>query len=101
VRRSFEYVQGTANNLPTEIKDMYTNAPASNISKLPELFRTAVYNSRLWKWERGQNEFETTGCLATLFLKANKQDVSFTIWCSNEDGYHLNNIFGLRHEMSS
>ncbi len=30
---------------PIEMKYMYTNAPASNIYKLPEPFRTAVQNS--------------------------------------------------------
>ncbi|KAG0644965.1 hypothetical protein D0Z07_9340 [Hyphodiscus hymeniophilus] len=79
-----------------EVKDMYTNAPASNISKLPEPFRTAVQNGRLCKWEKGQNGLETTGCLATLFPKDNTQDVSFTIWCGNKDGYRLNDFFGLR-----
>jgi len=100
VRRSFEYVQGTANNLPTEMKHMHTNAPASNISKLPEPFRSAVQNSRLWKWERSQN-METTGCWPSLFPKDNRQDVSFTIWCGNEDGYHLSDFFGAELAMSS
>ncbi|OJD26943.1 hypothetical protein ACJ73_01665 [Blastomyces percursus] len=56
-----------------EVKYMYTHALASNISKLPEPFRTAVENSRLWKWERGQN-LNATGCLATLFPRDNTQD---------------------------
>ncbi|KGQ01386.1 hypothetical protein PAAG_11849 [Paracoccidioides lutzii Pb01] len=34
-----------------------------SILELPEIFRTAAQNSRLWKWERSQ-ELETTGCLA-------------------------------------
>jgi hypothetical protein len=42
VRRSFKYVQSTANNLLTEIKYMHTNALASNILKLPKPFRSAV-----------------------------------------------------------
>jgi hypothetical protein len=47
VRRRFVYIHGPANNLPTEMKDMYTNAPASNIIEMPEPFRTAIENSRL------------------------------------------------------
>lgn len=101
VKRSLEYVHGAANKLPTEMKDMYTNAPASNISKLPEPFRTAVQNSKLWNWERSEKELETTGCLATLFPKENRQDVSFTIWCGNDDGYRLTNFFGVQHGISS
>lgn len=97
VRESFEYIQGNnANNLPTEIQYMCTNAPASEISKLPEPFRTAVQNSRLWKWERSQEpELETTGCLSTLFPKSNAHDVTVTIFCGNNDGYVLNDFFGL------
>jgi hypothetical protein len=87
--------------LPTEMKHMFTNAPASKISKLPEPFRTAVQNSRLWKWERSQEELETTGCWATLFPKDDTQDVSFTIWCGNDDGYHLTTIFGAQRAISS
>jgi hypothetical protein len=100
VRRCFEYIQGIANYLPTEMKHMYTNAPASNISKLPELFRTAVQNSRLWKWERSQ-ELETTGCLASVFPKGYTQDVSFTIWCGHNDAYYLNDVFGVRRAIPS
>ncbi|KAL5312937.1 hypothetical protein ACEPPN_019363 [Leptodophora sp. 'Broadleaf-Isolate-01'] len=77
-----------------EMKEMYTNAPASEISELPEPFRTAVENSRQWKWERSR-KMKTTGCLATLFPKDNGQDVSFTIWCGNDDAYYLNDFFGL------
>jgi hypothetical protein len=101
VRRSFEYVQrGTANNLSTEMKYMYTNAPASNISKMPEPFRAAVQNSQQWKSERSQG-LETTGCWPSLFPKDNRQDVSFTIWCGNEDGAHLTDFFGGQLEISS
>jgi len=100
VRRTFEYVQGTANNLSTEMKDMYTNAPASNISKMPEPFRTAVQNSKQWKWERSEN-METTACWPSLFPKDNRQDVSFTIWCANKDGNRLTDFFGGQIEMSS
>ena len=82
------------------MKHMYTNGPASNISKLPGQIRTAIENSRLWQWERNQG-LQFTGCLATLFPKSNQQDVSFTIWCSNRDGYHLNEIFGLQLGISS
>jgi hypothetical protein len=42
-KEKFVYVQrGTANNLLTEMKYMYTNALASNISKMPKPFRAAV-----------------------------------------------------------
>jgi len=57
-----------------EMKYMYTNAPASNISKLPEPFRTAVQSSRLWKWERSQENMETTGCWPSLFPKDRTQE---------------------------
>jgi hypothetical protein len=101
VRRSFGYIQGgNANNLSTEMKDMYTKALASNISKMPELFRTAIQNSRLWKWERSQN-MERTGCWPILFPKDHTQDVSFTIWCSHNDGYYLTDFFGTQFEISS
>ncbi|KAG9245611.1 hypothetical protein BJ878DRAFT_418813, partial [Calycina marina] len=76
-----------------EMKDMYTNAPASNISKMPEPFRTAIENSRLWKWERSQG-LKTTGCWPSLFPKDRTQDVSFTIWCGKKDGEHLTIFFG-------
>ncbi|KAF2817573.1 uncharacterized protein BDZ99DRAFT_565297 [Mytilinidion resinicola] len=83
-----------------EMKDMYTNAPASDIVKMPEPFRTAVQNSRLWNWERSEN-METTGCWPSLFPKDNRQDVSFTIWCGNDDGYRLTKFFGGQIEISS
>jgi hypothetical protein len=86
---------------PTEMKYMYTNAPASNISKLPEPFRTAVQSSRLWKWERSQENMETTGCWPSLFPKDRTQDVSFTIWYGHDDGYRLNDIFGQQLAISS
>lgn len=79
---------------------MYTNGPASNILKLSEPFRTIVENSRLWKWERSQN-LKVTSCIATLFPKDNTQDVSLTIWCANDGGYHLNDVFGLQPETLS
>lgn len=84
----------------TEVKDMYTNAPASRISELPEPFKTSIQNSRLWEWERKQG-LSTTGCLATLFPKDNTQDVSLTIWCGNNDGYDLIDAFGIQLAMSS
>ncbi|KFY17489.1 hypothetical protein V492_00643 [Pseudogymnoascus sp. VKM F-4246] len=77
-----------------EIEYMCTNAPASCIAKLPEPFRTAVQNSRVWKRERSQG-LETTGCLTTLFPKSNKHDVTVTIFCGNVNGYVLNDFFGL------
>lgn len=82
------------------MKHMYTNAPASNISKMPEPFRRAVKNSRLWKSERSQG-LETTGCWPSLFPKDDRQDVSFTIWCGNEDGERLTDTFGGQLEISS
>jgi len=85
---------------PTEMKYMFTDAPAGSISELPEPFRAAVKSSRLWKWERSQG-MRTTGCIASLFPKDYKQDASFTIWCSNDDGYQLNDIFALQHAITS
>jgi hypothetical protein len=99
VRKRFAYIHSPTNNLPTEMKDMYTNAPASNISKMPEPFRTAIENSRQWKWERGKGL--KTGCWPSLFPKDQTQDVSFTIWCGNEDGERLTDFFGRKIEMSS
>jgi hypothetical protein len=81
----------------TVMKHMYSNAPAVIISILPEPFKSAVMNSRLWKWERSQN-METTACLASLFPQDDTQDVSFTIWCGHNDGYFLNNVFGVQRE---
>jgi hypothetical protein len=81
----------------TVMKHMYSNAPAIIISILPEPFKSAVMNSRLWKWERSQN-METTACLASLFPQDDTQDVSFTIWCGHNDGYFLNNVFGVQRE---
>ncbi|ELR02016.1 hypothetical protein VC83_01460 [Pseudogymnoascus destructans] len=83
-----------------EMKDMYTNALASNISKMPEPFKTAIENSRQWKWERSKG-LQTTGCWPSLFPKDQTQDVSFSIWCGNEDGEHLTKFFGGKIEMSS
>ncbi|KAH8653945.1 hypothetical protein BGZ60DRAFT_435794 [Tricladium varicosporioides] len=97
-------VSGGAASQPSkenrEMKYMYTNAPARNISKMPEPFKTAIQNSRLWKWERSQN-METTGCWPSLFPKDHTQDVSFTIWCSNENGENLADFFGSQLEISS
>jgi len=100
VRRSFDYVQSRANYLPIEMKYMFNNALASNISRLPEPFRSAVENSRLWKWERGQGLL-TTGCWPSLFPKDYTQDVSFTIWCGHDDGYRLIQFFGSELAISS
>lgn len=86
--------------LPIEMKHMYTNGPASDISKWPEPYNTYIRNSRLWKWERSQG-LETTGCWANVFPKGDTQDVSFTIWCGHEDGYQLNEKFRLHLTLSS
>ncbi|KAH1452267.1 hypothetical protein KXW57_003990 [Aspergillus fumigatus] len=83
-----------------EMKYMFSNAPASSISHLPEPFRTAVENSQQWRSERSQN-LETTSCLASLFPWDMTQDVSFTIWCGHDDGYHLNSVFGMKREITS
>jgi hypothetical protein len=71
----------------TVMKHMYSNAPAVIISILPEPFKS----------ERSQN-METTACLASLFPQDDTQDVSFTIWCGHNDGYFLNNVFGVQRE---
>ncbi|CZT07028.1 uncharacterized protein RAG0_12619 [Rhynchosporium agropyri] len=84
-----------------EMKYMYTNAPASNImSHAPEPFRGAIQNSRLWASER-HDGLTTTGCFAALFPKDYKQDVSFTIWCSQDDAYRLIEIFELQRAVFS
>jgi hypothetical protein len=80
---------------PTEMKYMFSNAPATVISMLPEPLKTAVENSRLWEWERKHN-LKETACLASLFPKDVMQDVSFTIWCGHDDGYHLNSVFKMQ-----
>jgi hypothetical protein len=95
-----KYMKRNANTFETEFKHMYTSAPVSVVSKLPRQIRNAIENSALWKWERDQG-LQVTGCLATLFPKSNQQDVSFTIWCGNEDGYHINEVFGLQLDISS
>ncbi|KAI1907307.1 hypothetical protein LOZ65_006787 [Ophidiomyces ophidiicola] len=106
IQRSTQSQEGPAgvnSQLPSaenrEAKYICTNAPASIIEKLPEPFKTAVLNSKLWKVERGQG-LETTGCLATLFPKDDTQDVSLTIWCANEEGYRLYRMYGMEPTMS-
>lgn len=80
-----------------EIKYMCTNALASDISTMPEPFRTYLQNSRLWKWERSQEpELKTTGCLSTLFPESNEHDVTVTLFVGHEDGYSLNDVYGLQ-----
>ncbi|KAJ5418099.1 uncharacterized protein N7487_001649 [Penicillium crustosum] len=59
-----------------------------------------VQNSALWKWERSQGH-GTTACVATLFPKDETQDVSFTIWVGHNDGYRLNDTYGVKHALSS
>jgi len=83
------------------MKYVYTNAPTSYISMLPEPFRTAIENSRLWKWERNQPGLDTTGCLSTVIPKGEGQDVSFSIWCGHDDGYRINDILGLQVAISA
>ncbi|OAT12062.1 hypothetical protein BDBG_07457 [Blastomyces gilchristii SLH14081] len=62
----------------TQMKYMFSNAPAGIISTLPEPFKKAVENSQLWKWER-KHRLTKTGCLGTLFPRDEMQDVSLTI----------------------
>jgi hypothetical protein len=93
-------MQDAADDISTEMKFMCTNAPASSIARMPDPFRTAVQRSQLWKWERSQG-LQTTGCFASLFPKDVAQDVSFTIWCGNDDGYHLTNLFEAELALSS
>jgi len=100
VSQSIYYIQGSANNSITEMKYMCSSAPASYISQFPEPFRTAIQNSRQWKWERSQN-VETTECWPSLFPEDNTQDVSLTIWCGNNDGYRLTKFFGSQVTRSS
>lgn len=81
------------------MKHMFTNAPVAVISMLPEPLGTAVQDSRMWKWERSQG-MPTTGCIASVFPKDEKQDASFTFWCDHIDGYELNQVFGLQIALS-
>ncbi|KPM45599.1 hypothetical protein AK830_g982 [Neonectria ditissima] len=83
-----------------ETKDMFAEAPITNVMRhLPQPFVKAVQNSQQWKWERSSG-FDTTSCLATLFPRSEKDDVSFTIWVGHNDGYRLNNIFGVTSSFS-
>lgn len=95
VRVNLKHLHRNANKISTEVKDMYTNGPPNNILKLSEPLRSVIENSRLWKWERSRN-LEITNCIATLFPEDNTQDVSLTIWCANNGGYLLNDLFGLQ-----
>jgi len=83
-----------------EMKDMYTNSPADEISKMPEPFKTAIQNTKQWQWERKKG-LKSTGCWATLFPKDESQDVSFTIWCGHGDGESLTQFFGGQLEILS
>ncbi|KAL2825675.1 hypothetical protein BJY01DRAFT_230104 [Aspergillus pseudoustus] len=80
---------------PRAAKYFFTNAKASDITKFPEPFRTAILNSRRWKWERSQN-MEITSCWRTIFPINDAHDVSFSMWCSVDDGYRLNDIFEMK-----
>ncbi|KAJ5808883.1 hypothetical protein N7474_010152 [Penicillium riverlandense] len=86
--------QGSPSNGSREMQHMYTNSDPACIEKLPESFRTAIRQSRLWKWERSK-AMKTTGCLSTLFPMDNTQDVSLTIWCGNVEAYNINDEFEL------
>ncbi|KAL6240640.1 hypothetical protein RBB50_012467 [Rhinocladiella similis] len=83
-----------------EMKEMHTNGPAYIIYMLPQPFRRAIMNSALWKWERSQGD-TTTACLVILFPKDPTQDVSITLWVGHNEGYWLNDIYQLKHTMSS
>jgi len=82
------------------MKYVYTNAPASCVLTLPEPFRTAIKNSRLWKWERSQPGLETTGCISTVIPKGEGQDVSLNIWCGHNDGYGISHMLGMQVAIS-
>ncbi|KND89335.1 hypothetical protein TOPH_06086 [Tolypocladium ophioglossoides CBS 100239] len=99
--RVVEPMPRNPNNVNREMKHMFTNAPAAtSVLQLPQPFRGAAQNSAQWKWERSQG-YGTTACVATLFPKDETQDVSFTIWCGHNDGYRLNDIYGVKHALSS
>lgn len=87
-------------SLDREMKHMFTDAPAQNVAKLPQPFRTAVLSSAQWKSERARG-YGTTACMATLFPKDETQDVSFTIWCGHNEGYRINDVYGVKHAISS
>ena len=92
--------QGTTDDLFTEMKHMFTNAPATDIDNLPEPVKTAVQSSRQWKWERSEG-LETTACWTSLFPKDDAQDASFSFWCGTDAAYQLNDVFGVRLAISS
>lgn len=95
-----KYIHEAKAAILVEMKYMFTEAPARGVSTLPEPFKKAIENSRLWQWER-KHGLENTGCLASLFPRDVTQDVSFTIWCGHDDGYHLNSVFGMRRAIAS
>lgn len=74
---------------------MYTNAPLKVIDQLPELFQRAIQSSRRWRTEREYGR-ATSDCLAALFPPDDKQDVTLSIWCSQDSAYELLNRFELK-----
>lgn len=78
-----------------EVEYVFSNMLASNISEMPEPFRSAVERSALWRRERDEGR-ERTGCLTTIFPKDEEQDVNFSFFCAHEEGYRLNDIFHLK-----
>lgn len=78
-----------------EAQSMFSNAPVALIEKLlPRPFREFVMNSEQWKWERSQG-YSTTSCVNTLFPLSVGDDVSVTIWVGHNEGYQLNDMFGV------
>ncbi|RSL80747.1 hypothetical protein CEP52_017331 [Fusarium oligoseptatum] len=78
-----------------ETQSMFSNAPVDLIETLlPRPFREFVKNSEQWKWERSQG-YSTTSCVNTLFPLSVGDDVSVTIWVGHNEGYRLNDMFGV------
>ncbi|KAH7303717.1 hypothetical protein B0I35DRAFT_364409 [Stachybotrys elegans] len=83
-----------------EMQYIFTNGPVTNMSHMPQPFKAAMETSKLRKWEIAQGS-STTSAYSTLFPKDGSQDVSFTIWVGHNDGYLLNDIFGLQLAITS
>ncbi|KAF5684261.1 hypothetical protein FGLOB1_14841 [Fusarium globosum] len=89
---------------PPEIQEtyaMFSDAPAALVEQLlPRPFKGFMKNSEQWKWERAQG-YTTTSCVNTLFPMSAGDDVSVTIWVGHDDGYRLNDMFGVDRCFSS
>lgn len=79
---------------------MYTNGDPKRVEELPEPLKLFIKSSQLWRAEQLRGAV-TTECMASLFPKDNKQDVSFTIWGGNDGAYDLNDYFNLQLEVSN